>query len=159
MRLITRSDFDGLACAALLEELGIVDDYLYCHPKDLQDGKIKVTSNDVIANMPFVEGCGLWFDNLAVPKGAPHLDAALAFMNHVLKPEESVLITAEFPYSNPNKAALEYLKTSDPEAYATYMGYSATNPSAEFLSNAHPLMDVGDATTLYDQLWTDFKGE
>ena len=105
------------------------------------------------------EGCGLWFDNLAVPKGAPHLDAALAFMNHVLKPEESVLITAEFPYSNPNKAALEYLKTSDPEAYAAYMGYSATNPSAEFLSNAHPLMDVGDATTLYDQLWTDFKGE
>lgn len=63
MRLVTRSDFDGLACAALLEELGIVDDYLYCHPKDLQDGKIKVTSNDVIANMPFAEGCGLWFDH------------------------------------------------------------------------------------------------
>ncbi|MDH4164090.1 MAG: exopolyphosphatase [Nitrospirota bacterium] len=63
MRLVTRSDFDGLACAALLEELGIVDDYLYCHPKDLQDGKIKVNSNDVIANMPYAEGCGLWFDH------------------------------------------------------------------------------------------------
>ncbi len=63
MRLVTRSDFDGLACAALLEELGIVDDYFYCHPKDLQDGKIAVTANDVIANMPFVPGCGLWFDH------------------------------------------------------------------------------------------------
>ncbi len=63
MRLITRSDFDGLACAALLEELGIVNEYLYTHPKDLQDGKIKIASNDVLANVPFVEGCGLWFDH------------------------------------------------------------------------------------------------
>ena len=63
MRLVTRSDFDGLACAALLEELGIVNDYLYTHPKDLQDGKIKVTENDVLANVPYVEGCGLWFDH------------------------------------------------------------------------------------------------
>ena len=65
------------------------------------------------------EGCGVWFDNLAIPVGAPHKDAALAFMNHVLEPAESVLITAEFPYSNPNKAALDYLKTSDPDAYAS----------------------------------------
>lgn len=63
MRLITRSDFDGLCCAALLEELGVVSDCLYIHPKDLQDGKIDVSSNDVLANVPFVEGCGLWFDH------------------------------------------------------------------------------------------------
>ena len=63
MRLITRSDFDGLACAALLEELGIVDSIFYTHPKDLQDGKVPVTENDVLANVPYVEGCGLWFDH------------------------------------------------------------------------------------------------
>ena len=63
MRLVTRSDFDGLACAALLEELGVVEEILYTHPKDLQDGKIAVTSNDVLANVPLVEGCGLWFDH------------------------------------------------------------------------------------------------
>jgi spermidine/putrescine-binding protein len=105
------------------------------------------------------EGCGLWFDNLAMPKGAPHPDAAMAFINHVLEPEQSVLITAEFPYSNPNAAALEYLKTNNPEAYAAYMAFAGTNPPAEFLSHAAPLKDVGDATTLYDELWTDFKGE
>ncbi|HEY5983400.1 MAG TPA: spermidine/putrescine ABC transporter substrate-binding protein [Anaerolineales bacterium] len=105
------------------------------------------------------EGCGLWFDNLAMPKGAPHPDAAMAFINHVLEPEESVLITAEFPYSNPNAAALEYLKTNDAEAYAAYMGYAATNPPADFLKAAVPVKDVAEATTLYDQLWTDFKGE
>ena len=61
------------------------------------------------------EGCGIWFDNLAIPKGAPHKDAAQAFFNFVLRPEESILITKEFPYSNPNKAALELMKQQDPE--------------------------------------------
>ena len=63
MRLVTRSDFDGLCCAALLTELGVIDDVFYTHPKDLQDGKIEITSNDVLANVPYVEGCGLWFDH------------------------------------------------------------------------------------------------
>jgi oligoribonuclease NrnB/cAMP/cGMP phosphodiesterase (DHH superfamily) len=63
VRLLTRSDFDGSVCAAILVELGVVDQILYIHPKDLQDNKIEVTENDVIANVPFVEGCGLWFDH------------------------------------------------------------------------------------------------
>ncbi len=63
MRLITRSDFDGLACGALLLYAGIVDSWTFAHPKDLQDGLIPVTENDVLANVPFVEGCGLWFDH------------------------------------------------------------------------------------------------
>ena len=63
MRLVTRSDFDGLACAVLLEENNIIDDYKFVHPKDVQDGKVKVDENDVLANIPFVEGCGSWFDH------------------------------------------------------------------------------------------------
>ncbi len=63
MRLVTRSDFDGLACAVLLKELGIIDDYLFAHPKDLQDGKVEVGPNDVLANVPYVPGVGLWFDH------------------------------------------------------------------------------------------------
>ena len=58
MRLITRSDFDGLVCAVLLEELGIVDEIFYVHPKDVQDEKVPVSENDVLANVPFAEGCG-----------------------------------------------------------------------------------------------------
>ncbi len=105
------------------------------------------------------EGCGLWFDNLAIPKGAPHPDAALAFLNFVLEPKESILITKEFPYSNPNAKALEYLKANDPTTYDAYMAFSATNPPADFLAHAIEVKDVGDATTLYDTLWTDFKGQ
>ncbi|MGD9279908.1 MAG: exopolyphosphatase [Desulfobacterales bacterium] len=63
MRLVTRSDFDGSVCTAILEELGLIDDILYVHPKDMQDNKIKVTPNDILANVPFVKGCGLWFDH------------------------------------------------------------------------------------------------
>ena len=63
MRLLTRSDFDGLVCAVLLVEAGIVDEYKFVHPKDVQDGLIEVTSNDVLTNIPYAEGCGLWFDH------------------------------------------------------------------------------------------------
>jgi len=63
MRLITRSDFDGLACGALLLEIGIIDNYTFAHPKDIQDGLVPVTSNDVLANVPYAQGCGLWFDH------------------------------------------------------------------------------------------------
>lgn len=63
MRLLTRSDFDGLACAVFLKEAGIIDSWKFAHPKDLQDGTIPVDQNDCLANVPFVEGCGLWFDH------------------------------------------------------------------------------------------------
>lgn len=63
MRLVTRSDFDGLACGALLKEVGIIDSWKFAHPKDLQDGLIPIDENDCLANVPFVEGCGLWFDH------------------------------------------------------------------------------------------------
>jgi len=65
MRLITRADFDGLACGAILMELGVVDTWKFVHPKDLQDGKIEINENDLLANVPYAEGCGMWFDHHA----------------------------------------------------------------------------------------------
>lgn len=63
MRLLTRSDFDGLVCAVLLTEAGIVNEYKFVHPIDVHEGKCTVTANDVLANIPYVAGCGLWFDH------------------------------------------------------------------------------------------------
>ncbi len=63
MRLVTRSDFDGLICGMLLKEKGIIDDIKYVHPKDLQDGLFNAEPTDVLANVPYVKGCGLWFDH------------------------------------------------------------------------------------------------
>ena len=63
MRLLTRSDFDGLACAAVLKYLGIINTWKFIHPKDMQDGLVEVTKEDVLANVPYVKGCGMWFDH------------------------------------------------------------------------------------------------
>jgi nanoRNase/pAp phosphatase (c-di-AMP/oligoRNAs hydrolase) len=63
MRLLTRSDFDGLVSAVLLKEVGILDEWEFVHPKDVQDGAVRVTKNDILVNVPFAPGCGLWFDH------------------------------------------------------------------------------------------------
>ncbi|HET6507163.1 MAG TPA: exopolyphosphatase [Baekduia sp.] len=62
-RLVTRSDFDGLVCAALLKELGILDDILFVHPKDVQDGKVELNDRDITTNLPYVPGVHLSFDH------------------------------------------------------------------------------------------------
>lgn len=65
MRLLTRSDFDGLVCAVLLNEVEQIDSVEFHHPKDIQDGKIEITSNDILTNLPFQPDVGLWFDHHA----------------------------------------------------------------------------------------------
>ena len=62
-RLVTRSDFDGLVCAALLKQLGMLDDILFVHPKDMQDGKVELTARDITTNLPYVPGVHLAFDH------------------------------------------------------------------------------------------------
>jgi nanoRNase/pAp phosphatase (c-di-AMP/oligoRNAs hydrolase) len=62
-RLVTRSDFDGLVCAALLKELGILEDILFVHPKDVQDGKVELTKGDITTNLPYRPEVALSFDH------------------------------------------------------------------------------------------------
>ena len=63
MRLVTRSDFDGLVCGVLLNAEGLVDSYAFVHPKDVQDGIFPLTKKDILANLPYSPGCGMWFDH------------------------------------------------------------------------------------------------
>ena len=62
-RLVTRSDMDGLVCGTLLKYLGIIDEITFVHPKDMQDGKIEITNNDITTNLPYVDGVYLAFDH------------------------------------------------------------------------------------------------
>jgi nanoRNase/pAp phosphatase (c-di-AMP/oligoRNAs hydrolase) len=64
-RLLTRSDMDGLVCAVILKELGLLGEIEFHHPKDVQDGKLAVTDRDILTNLPYVPGCGLCFDHHA----------------------------------------------------------------------------------------------
>ncbi|MGH1361472.1 MAG: exopolyphosphatase [Burkholderiaceae bacterium] len=81
-RLVTRSDFDGLVCAVLLEELDLVDEILFVHPKDMQDGKIEITARDITTNLPYVAGAHIAFDH--------HLSESSrtggAALNHIIDP-------------------------------------------------------------------------
>ena len=84
-RLVTRSDFDGLACAVILKHLGILDEILFVHPKDMQDGKVAVTARDITTNVPYVPGVHLAFDHhlsetLRVGKKDNHVIDALRYM-------------------------------------------------------------------------------
>ena len=81
-RLLTRSDFDGLVCAILLKELGILGSIEFVHPKDVQDGKIEVTGNDILTNLPYVRGCHLCFDHHPSEEIRTN---TLSDPNHILK--------------------------------------------------------------------------
>ena len=62
-RLVTRSDFDGLVCAMLLKEMNIIDEIKFVHPKDVQDGKVELSENDITTNLPYDSRVGLCFDH------------------------------------------------------------------------------------------------
>lgn len=82
-RLVTRSDFDGLVCAVLLNELDLIDDIKFVHPKDMQDGKIDITPRDITTNLPYVAAAHLVFDH--------HLSETLRnpgeHQNHIIDPD------------------------------------------------------------------------
>ncbi len=74
MRLLTRSDFDGLISAVLLKHVGMMDEWKFIHPKDVQDGFIQVGKTDILANVPYVPGVGFWFDHHSSEKDRLRFD-------------------------------------------------------------------------------------
>ena len=82
-RLVTRSDFDGLVCAVLLKHLNKIDDILFVHPKDMQDGKIEITNRDITTNLPYVDGVHLCFDHHA----SETVRAGEKKENHIIDPK------------------------------------------------------------------------
>jgi nanoRNase/pAp phosphatase (c-di-AMP/oligoRNAs hydrolase) len=93
-RLVTRSDFDGLVCAALLKELDMLDDIKFVHPKDMQDGKVEITERDITTNLPYVSSAYLSFDHHAseaerVSNGKP---------NHVIVPNADSAARVVYDY-------------------------------------------------------------
>lgn len=104
------------------------------------------------------EGSILWQDNWAIVANAPHLDAAYAWINYTMQPNMFWLMLRDFPYINPNKGALEFARTNQPDLYEPYMASPITNPPQQAIDNGHRIKDVGDALPLYDQIWTEIKG-
>jgi spermidine/putrescine-binding protein len=118
------------------------------------------------------EGAIVWQDNWAMPKDAPHPDAAYAWLNYTMQGDVFWMMLRDFPYTNPNQAALDFAKGSTMEVndvngnpttlgkiYDAYINSPITNTPADAIKNGHRIDDVGDATPLYDQIWTEVKGQ
>ncbi len=117
------------------------------------------------------EGGILWQDNWAIPTSAPHTDAAYAWLNYTNQGDLFWMMLTNFPYTNPNDAALQYAKgnpmavtdvngnsTTLGQVYETFMSSTIANPPAEAIRAGHRIYDVGEATALYDQIWTEVRG-
>ncbi|MDR0904683.1 MAG: spermidine/putrescine ABC transporter substrate-binding protein [Oscillospiraceae bacterium] len=105
-------------------------------------------SGDFYAVFPD-EGCYLFLDNLSILKGAKNPDAATQFLNFVLRPDVSKLVSDEFPYLNPNAAAVEML----PDSYKSNL---ASNIDPAVIANGEYVQDIGSDVEKYDTLWTKF---
>ncbi|MGL4651077.1 MAG: polyamine ABC transporter substrate-binding protein [Caldilineaceae bacterium] len=117
---------------------------------------------DEVETVEFIypsEGAIRWMDNWAIPAGAPNPDAAYAWINYINQPELFWTTMRDFPYLNPNQASIDWAQANQPELYDSYMGSTITNVPADVLAGAHRITDVGDATPLYDRIWTEVKGQ
>ena len=99
-RLVTRSDFDGLVCAVLLNDLDLIDDIKFVHPKDMQDGKVDITARDITTNLPYVAAAHLAFDH--------HLSETLRNSgeraNHIIDPKAPSAARVVYDYYGGKKA-------------------------------------------------------
>ena len=124
-RLVTRSDFDGLVCAALLKELDMIDDILFVHPKDMQDGKVEITDRDITTNLPYVPAAYLAFDH--------HLSETLRNEkadNHIIDPNAPSAARVVFDYYG---GADKFPHVSDDMMVAVDKGDSAQFNKQEIL--------------------------
>jgi spermidine/putrescine-binding protein len=104
------------------------------------------------------EGVILWQDNWAMLKNTPRVDAAYAWLNYTNQGNVFWMVLRDFPYTNPNIAALDYAKNNHKDIYEAYMDSPITNPPAEVIKKGHRIADVGSALSFYEQIWAEVKG-
>ncbi len=93
-RLVTRSDFDGLVCAALLRQMDILGDVKFVHPRDVQDGKVELGRDDITTNLPFHPGVHLAFDH----HSSETIRIQRSHDNHVIWPDAESAARVVYEY-------------------------------------------------------------
>jgi len=139
-RLVTRSDFDGLVCAVLLNELNLIDEIKFVHPKDMQDGKIEITERDITTNLPYVPGAHLAFDH--------HLSETIRNTgerkNHIISPDAPSAARVVYDYYGGKQAfptiADDMMEAVDKSDSAQFSRDEILNPTGWVLLNY--LMDA-----------------
>jgi spermidine/putrescine-binding protein len=103
------------------------------------------------------EGSIIFYDGMGIAKDAAHADAAYAWFNYLLQGDTNWLTLVDYPYTNPNQAALDYAKENASDIYEAYINSNITNTPAEAFANGHEVLDLGFALLLYDDIWTEIK--
>ena len=103
------------------------------------------------------EGSIIFYDGMGIPTNAPHPDISYAWFNYMMQGDVSWLTLVDYPYTNPNQAALEFAKANHTDVYEAYMASPITNTPADIFAKGHEVKDLGDALLLYDSIWTEIK--
>ncbi|WP_295955331.1 exopolyphosphatase [Rhodoferax sp.] len=139
-RLVTRSDFDGLVCAVLLNELDLIDEIKFVHPKDMQDGKITITDRDITTNLPYVPGARIAFDHHA----SETIRNQSGLKNHVIDATAPSAARVVFDYYGGAKAfpniTVDMMDAVDKADSAQYVREEIMHPEGWVLLNY--LMDA-----------------
>jgi len=103
------------------------------------------------------EGSIIFYDGMGIPASAPHPDISYAWFNYLMQGDTFWLTLVDYPYTNPNQAALDFAKENHTEVYEAYMNSPVTNTPADVFAKGHEVQDLGNALSLYDELWTSIK--
>jgi spermidine/putrescine transport system substrate-binding protein len=96
------------------------------------------------------EGCEIWLDLLAIPKGAPNLKEAYQFLNFILEPQNGAKIATFNNYATPNQASLALIPKEDLEDPGIY-------PPEELRKKLEYMNDLGEGNRIYEEMWTSIK--
>ena len=103
------------------------------------------------------EGSIIFYDGMGIPTNAPHPDISYAWFNYLMQGDVFWLTLVDYPYTNPNAAALEFAKANQTDVYEAYITSPITNTPADVFAKGHEVEDLGIALQLYDQIWTEIK--
>lgn len=135
-RLVTRSDFDGLVCAVLLQDMDMLDGIMFVHPKDVQDGKVEITENDITTNLPYAPRAHLAFDHhlsetLRLPGARPE--------NYIIDPQAPSAARVVYEYFGGRERFVgipqEMMRAVDQADSARYSREDILNPQGWTLLN------------------------
>ena len=168
MRLVTRGDLDGLTSAVILTSVETIDDVLLVHPQDITDRRVRITSDDVLANLPYEPNCGMWFDH-HLQTDSNEQPPAQFKGNYGLAPSAARLVFDYYRESHPaiseferlvdetdrlDSAKLEPVDVTHPTDYIL-LGYTIDNRSglgADFRNYFMTVMEALKEMTIKDVL-------
>ena len=132
------------------ENILAAGDVVYAHGYNGQLAKLAARKPDTFAYVLPKEGATLWMDSVCIPARARNVESIYAFLDYILEPEVNARIVNGISYASANVPARRFIRPQILEDPAIY-------PSAEALERCEFVKDIGEATEVMDEYWTEIK--